>query len=111
MQKYITGRVLLAIPALIAITIIIFLAMRIVPGDVLAVMFGEEGTLNMTPEDRARITADLGLDKNIALQYMDWIKDIVTLELGHSFWRSDSVMDMIRHRGPLTAADTSDVAP
>ena len=103
MRNYIMGRVLLAIPALIAITIIIFLAMRIVPGDVLAVMFGEEGTLHMTAEDRARITADLGLDKAIYLQYADWIKDILTLELGHSFWRADSVMDLIRHRGPLTA--------
>ena len=103
MHKYILGRVLLAIPALIAITIIIFLAMRIVPGDVLAVMFGEEGTLHMTQEDRDRITADLGLDKNIALQYVDWIQDILTLELGHSFWRADSVMDLIKRRGPLTA--------
>ena len=103
MRKYIIGRVLLAIPALIAITLIIFLAMRIVPGDVLAVMFGEEGTLHMTQEDRDRITADLGLDKNIALQYVDWVQDILTLELGHSFWRADSVMDLIKRRGPLTA--------
>ena len=103
MHKYIAGRCLLAIPALIGITIIIFLAMRVVPGDVLAVMFGEEGTLNLTEEDRTRITADLGLDKAIHLQYLDWIKDVVTLELGQSFWRSDSVMDLIRRRGPLTA--------
>ena len=103
MQKYILRRVLLAIPALVGITIIIFMAMRILPGDVLTVMFGEEGTLQLSEEDRARITASLGLDGPLYLQYLDWMKDVFTLKLGQSFWRSDTVMDLIRHRGPLTA--------
>ena len=103
MQNYILRRVLLAIPALVGVTIIIFLAMRILPGDVLTVMFGEEGTLQLSEEDRARITASLGLDGPLHLQYLDWMKDVFTLKLGQSFWRSDTVMDLIRHRGPLTA--------
>ena len=103
MQKYILRRVLLAIPALVGVTIVIFLAMRILPGDVLTVMFGEEGTLQLSEEDRARITASLGLDGPLHLQYLDWMKDVFTLKLGQSFWRSDTVMDLIRHRGPLTA--------
>ena len=103
MQQYILRRVLLAIPALVGVTIIIFLAMRILPGDVLTVMFGEEGTLQLSEEDRARITASLGLADPLHLQYLDWMKDVFTLKLGQSFWRSDTVMDLIRHRGPLTA--------
>lgn len=102
MHKYILRRVLLAIPALIGLTIIIFLVMRILPGDVLTVMFGEEGTLQLSEEDRTRIIASLGLDKPIHLQYVDWLKDIVTLKLGQSFWRSSSVMDLIKSRGPIT---------
>ena len=102
MQKYILRRVLLAIPAIIGLTIIIFLVMRILPGDVLTVMFGEEGTLQLSEEDRARIIASLGLDKPIYLQYVDWLQDIVTLKLGQSFWRSDTVMDLIINRGPIT---------
>ena len=102
MQKYILRRVLLAIPALIGLTIIIFLVMRILPGDVLTVMFGEEGTLQLSEEDRQRIIASLGLDKPIYLQYVDWLKDIVTLKLGQSFWRSHTVMDLILNRGPIT---------
>ena len=102
MQKYILRRVLLAIPAIIGLTIIIFLVMRILPGDVLTVMFGEEGTLQLSEEDRARIIASLGLDKPIYLQYVDWLQDIVTLKLGQSFWRSDTVMDLIKNRGPIT---------
>ena len=102
MQKYILRRVLLAIPALIGLTIIIFLVMRILPGDVLTVMFGEEGTLQLSEEDRQRIIASLGLDKPIYLQYVDWLQDIVTLKLGQSFWRSSTVMDLIMSRGPIT---------
>ena len=102
MQKYILRRVLLAIPALIGLTIIIFLVMRILPGDVLTVMFGEEGTLQLSEEDRQRIIASLGLDKPIYLQYVDWLHDIVTLKLGQSFWRSSTVMDLIISRGPIT---------
>ena len=74
MQKYILRRVLLAFPALIGLTIIIFLVMRILPGDVLTVMFGEEGTLQLSEEDRQRIIASLGLDKPIYLQYVDWLQ-------------------------------------
>ena len=90
-------------PAILGMTIIIFLAMRILPGDPLTVMFGEDGYFGLTPTERQRITASLGLDDPVYMQYLDWLKDIATLELGHSFWRSDSVMDMIRRRGPITA--------
>ena len=102
MQKYILRRVMLAVPAIIGLTIIIFLVMRILPGDVLTVMFGEEGTLQLSEEDRTRIIASLDLDKPIYLQNVDWLEDIVTLKLGQSFWRSDSVMDLILDRGPIT---------
>ena len=102
MHKYILRRVLLTVPALIGLTIIIFLVMRILPGDVLTVMFGEEGTLQLSEEDRSRIIASLGLDKPIHMQYVDWLQAIVTLKLGQSFWRSSSVMDLIKSRGPIT---------
>ena len=58
--------------------------------------------MQLSEEDRARIIASLGLDKPIYLQYVDWLKDIVTLKLGQSFWRSDTVMDLIINRGPIT---------
>ena len=61
-----------------------------------------KGTLQLSEEDRQRIIASLGLDKPIYLQYVDWLKDIVTLKLGQSFWRSSTVMDLIMSRGPIT---------
>lgn len=103
MQKYILQRLLLAVPTIFAITIIIFVAMRVLPGDVTAVMFGEEGAFRISETDRQRILSSLGLDKPLYQQYVKWMKDIATLKLGESFWRGDKVMDTFIRRGPITA--------
>ena len=101
MQGYILRRLLYAIPTIIGVSIIIFMAMRVVPGDPVMVMFGDEPEL-IRPEDRAKIEADLGLSDPLVVQYGNWMKDIVTGKLGVSFWRGDTVADLIKRRGPLT---------
>ena len=101
MHKYILRRLLYAIPTLIGVSLVIFLAMRVVPGDPVAVMFGDEAEL-IRPEDRAKIEADLGLSDPLVIQYGNWLKDIATGKLGVSFWRGDTVADLIKRRGPIT---------
>jgi peptide/nickel transport system permease protein len=103
MHTYVLRRLLLAVPVIFAITLIIFLAMRVMPGDPLTVMFGQDGLNTLSNADRERIEASLGLRDPLYVQYASWLKDIFTLELGHSFWRSDSVMDLIKRRGPISA--------
>jgi len=76
--------------------------MRILPGDPLVVMFGEQEFQKISDIDRQRVMESLGLDKPLYAQYGDWLKDIVTLKLGESFWRGDHVMDTIIRRGPIT---------
>jgi peptide/nickel transport system permease protein len=90
-----------AIPTLLGITIIIFVALRVMPGDPVSVMFGTQAT-TIRPEDRAKIEADLGLSAPLVVQYGKWLKDIGTGQLGKSFWRGDTVVDLIIQRGPLT---------
>jgi peptide/nickel transport system permease protein len=102
MQGYIIRRLIYAIPTLIGVTIVIFLAMRIIPGDVAAVMFGSEGVGRLSDEDRRAIEASLGLDRPLYQQYGAWIRDIVTLKFGESYWRGDSIMDLMKRRGPVT---------
>ena len=101
MQGYILRRLLYAIPTVIGVSIIIFMAMRVVPGDPVVVMFGDEPEL-IRAEDRAKIEADLGLSDPLMVQYGNWMKDIGTGKLGVSFWRGDTVADLIKRRGPLT---------
>ena len=46
---------------------------------------------------------DLGLSDSLPVQYVRWLRDIATGQLGKSFFRGDTVADLILHRGPLTA--------
>ena len=101
MYRYVLRRVLHAIPALLGVSIIIFVALRVMPGDPVSVMFGTQAT-KIRPEDRAKIEAELGLSYPLAAQYGMWLRDIATGKLGRSFWRGDTVLDLIVQRGPLT---------
>lgn len=92
-----------ALPALFGISVIIFVVMRVLPGDPLVAMFGMEGFTKLSESDRARIMAELGLSDPLPIQYLRWMTDIATGSLGKSFFRGDKVSDMILHRGPLSA--------
>ena len=103
MHKYVARRLLYAIPGLFGITLIIFFTLRVLPGDPLAILYGDGGRENLTEADIAEIKHQLGIDKALVLQYGDWMKDVFTGKMGESFWRGDSVSEMIIRRGPLTA--------
>ena len=102
MGKYLVTRLLLAIPTIFAITVLVFLVMRALPGDPLVVMFGFEGFGRLSDIDRARIMEQLGLSDPLWKQYVDWMKDVFTLQLGESFFKAEPVMDKIIRHGPLT---------
>ena len=82
---------------------IIFVVLRVLPGDPLVAILGVEGHAQMQPADKARIMADLGLSDPLAVQYVRWLKDIASGQLGKSFFRGDTVKDLILHRGPISA--------
>ena len=102
MRKYLVTRLILAIPTIIIITILIFLAMNVLPGDPLVAMFGFGGYQKLSPENRARIMEQLHLSDPLWMQYGRWMKDVFTLKLGESFFQGEPIMEKIIHRGPLT---------
>jgi len=102
-QKYLLRRAFFALGTMIGVSLIIFVVLRILPGDPLVAILGVEGYNKMSPADHARIMADLGLSDPLAVQYARWLRDIVTGQLGKSFFRGDTVRDLILHRGPLSA--------
>ena len=102
MTRYIARRILIAVPTLLGITMIIFLAMRILPGDVASAMFSQFGSTRLSDADRATLEKSLGLSKPLYQQYGEWLRDISTLKLGESFWRGDKVIDLVKKRGILT---------
>lgn len=89
-------------PALLGVTIIVFLTMRVLPGDVLSSMFGE-GASRLTEQERRHAISTLGLDRPLHMQYLGWLKDVVTGKLGESFWRGDKIGDLVQRRGFITA--------
>ena len=103
MRKYLLRRAVFALGTLLGVSMIIFVVLRILPGDPLVAILGVEGHARMMPADRARIMADLGLSDPLPVQYVRWLHDIVTGQLGKSFFRGDTVRDLILHRGPLSA--------
>ena len=103
MQKYLLRRLIVSLPALFGVSVIVFVVMRVLPGDPLVAMFGAEGFTRLGESDRARIMADLGLSDPLPVQYLRWMKDIATGGLGKSFFRGDKVSELILHRGPLSA--------
>ena len=103
MQKYLLRRAFFALGTLIGVSLIIFVVLRILPGDPLVAILGAEGHAKMAPADRAVLMRDLGLSDSLPVQYVRWMRDIATGELGKSFFRGDTVRDLILHRGPLSA--------
>jgi peptide/nickel transport system permease protein len=102
-QKYLLRRAVFALGTLIGVSLIIFVVLRILPGDPLVAILGVEGHAKMTPADREVLMRDLGLSDSLPLQYAHWMRDIATGQLGKSFFRGDTVTDLILHRGPLSA--------
>ena len=103
MQKYLLRRVLFAFSTVIGVSLIVFVVLRILPGDPLVALLGVEAHAKMGPADRVIIMKDLGLSDSLPVQYVRWLRDIASGQLGKSFFRGDTVRDLILHRGPLSA--------
>ncbi len=103
MRTYVLKRLLYAIPTIFGITVLIFGIMRILPGDPLGAYYGIETIIQWTPEQKAAILRDLGLDKPLAVQYAVWVRDIASGKLGESFFRGDPIIEILAQRGPISA--------
>ena len=92
MRAYVIRRVLLVIPTLFIVTLLVFLSVRFIPGDIIDVMaarmtgFSGGGSI-----DEEALRKRLGLDKPVHVQYAKWIGDIVLRgTLGHSLYSGSS---------------------
>ena len=102
MYQYVLRRLLYAIPTLLGITMLIFLVLRILPGDPLSILYGEGGVGSLSNADLATIRHQFGFDRPLYQQYAYWLKDLLTGNLGHTLARGDSVAEIIQERGILT---------
>ena len=103
MYHYIVRRLAFGALTVIGVSIVVFFVLRVLPGDPLVAIFGPEGYTKLSEAERAGYMAQLGLSDPLVVQYLHWIGDIARGSFGHSFFRAESVADMILRRGPLTA--------
>jgi len=103
MLAYVIRRLLLIIPTLFIVTIIVFLSVRLIPGDVVDMMLSEMGPEAGGSFDREAIEKTLGLDVPIHVQYGRWIGDIsLHGSLGESLRGGQPVTEKIFSRLPIT---------
>jgi len=103
MRKYLLRRAVFALGTLVGVSMIIFVVLRILPGDPLVAVLGVEGYAKLPMAARLQMMQELGLADSLPVQYVHWLRDIATGQLGKSFFRGDTVRDLILHRGPLSA--------
>ena len=102
MQQYTLKRIGLFIPTLFLMTILVFVVMRIVPGDPAIALLEGDGGGSYTAQDLQNLREKLGTDRNMALQYVDWVGGIFQGDFGDSYWFKASVMSELGDRMPRT---------
>ena len=93
-------RVLATLPILLGVVIVVFVLMRMLPGDPVDVMMGREG--GVSPELVETLRAEMRLDLPIHLQLSYFLADIARGDLGNSFFRREPVTSLIAKRFPAT---------
>jgi len=99
MLNYIIRRTLSTIPIIIGVVLVVFILTTIVPGDPARIMMGQRGD----PDTIKMIREEMGLDKPIPVQLVNFYKDVFTFDLGRSYRNNMTVIQSIRIRLPVTA--------
>ena len=85
-------RLVTVVPALLGVSLVIFILIRVLPGDPLATLLGAQGS---NPADREVLAKALGFDEPMPLQYVHWLGKLATGDLGYSLVRQHAVGELI----------------
>jgi peptide/nickel transport system permease protein len=100
MHRYILRRLLLMLPTFLGVAMLVFLLMRVIPGDIVEMRFAEGQFFNkdLVAKERAR----LGLDRPVWRQFLDWLWGIIRLDFGLSMWSGQPIAHEIAIRLQLS---------
>lgn len=101
MAAYLIRRFMLMLLTLFGISVIIFGLLRIVPGNIVDILFDSAGMID--PAAKVQIEKDLGLDQPIVVQYARWVDGLAHGDLGYSYIDEKPVLAQIAPRIPVTA--------
>jgi peptide/nickel transport system permease protein len=91
MIRYIGQRLFLVLPTIFVPLLLVFLLLRLAPGDPAAQILGDQAT----PDQVAALRHDMGLDQPLAIQFVVWLKGVLTLHLGMSFFFRQPVAEVL----------------
>ena len=100
MWYYVTKRILATLPVMGVVAVIVFLLLRLSPGDPAAIIAGDDAT----SEDIAKIREHLGLDQPLLTQFVRWIGQLATGDFGNSIYLERPVLGLIMERVEPTLA-------
>ena len=97
---YLGKRLMMSVFVLFIISVMIFGAVRLAPGDPVNNKIGPYG--DTSPENYQRVAADLGLDKNLGTQYFIWLKDCLKLDFGVSLRNGADIAETVFQKLPVS---------
>jgi peptide/nickel transport system permease protein len=100
-SAYLIRRLLLMVLTLFGMSVLIFVMLRIVPGNISDILFDSAGMVN--PADKKKLEMELGLDQPIVVQYLSWIGGLLRGDLGYAYVSEKPALDEILPRIPITA--------
>ncbi len=100
MKTYLAQRLAIAVLTLLGMSIVIFVLLRLAPGDIVDILFSTAGYVS--PSEKQAIMKELGIDRPYWVQYVDWLRQIVTFDLGKSYRYDLPAWQIIRPLLPVT---------
>src|SRR3989475_2854727 len=102
MRTYVAKRVLLIIPTLLGVAALVFLIMRIIPGDVALLILGGDQAGRIDQAQLVAMQQRLGLDQPLLVQFGKWLWGVVRFDFGTSLWTGRPVIEELLIRLPLS---------
>src|SRR5215813_12706042 len=101
MYRYVVKRLLLAVPTLVGAAALVFVLMRLIPGDVCVIRLGSGGA-HVDPAALANCRAELGLNDPWIVQFLDFLASYARFDFGISMWSGQPVTHEIASRLPVS---------
>lgn len=102
MQAYLARRLLLIVPTLIGVASVVFVIMRVIPGDVALLILGGDQAGQIDRAQLAAMHQQLGLDQPLLVQFGRWLWGVLHLDFGTSLWTGRPVVEELIVRLPLS---------
>jgi peptide/nickel transport system permease protein len=102
MTEFFIRRIIQGLVVIILVTVLIFLVIRLLPSDPILLYLSQNQITSISPEDLDKLRAEYGLNNPLAIQYFNWMRDLLHGDMGKSITFGESVSSLIAQRLPIT---------